>query len=631
MIRAHDATAKELRSRNRELVKVNQQLERRNVELARVADDLTNVLLRMNIAILMLDADRRIRRVTPPAEKLLGLTAAHIGRPIKRLPIEMTISELDEIISTATHRLIEVRKDVRAKDGRWYSMRIGPFLTSEHRIRGVLITFVDIQEIKESQERTQREQKLLSAILDAAKDLLVIVLDPQGHIVQFNQALQKATGYSFEEAKGKVLWDFFPVPAERSKVMERFEATLRGIEKSGETHWLAKSGETRLFAWTNTIVRNDSGGVDYVIRAGVDETKREKAERRAKDSEITLRALLEAPEAILAYNSRSGIVLVNEAAEAMFGYSRTELVGKSVRMLIPERLQSKHAKHETDFFAHPRRRVINGGLNIIGRRKNGSEFPAAIGLSHFTTGDETFAVAFATDITEQKKTEATLLQYHKDLQDLTARLMGAQEEERRRIARQLHDDLGQRLGVLAIEAEGAALAPPPSQKKTQTLLRGLHKRIVKLSEEVRNVAHQLHPSVLDDIGLTAALEELCQEFSSREGIEAVFEQNGVPEDLPKEISSCLYGVAQAALHNILKHARASHVSVKISGTPKAIRFCVSDNGVGFDSEDYRSRHGLGIVSMKERLRLVHGEFSIHSEPAGGTAVRVVVPLATNTA
>jgi signal transduction histidine kinase len=149
---------------------------------------------------------------------------------------------------------------------------------------------------------------------------------------------------------------------------------------------------------------------------------------------------------------------------------------------------------------------------------------------------------------------------------------------------------------------------------------------VELSKDVREISHRLHPPILDDLGLIAALDELSQEFSARERVEVQFTQEAVPLAIPAEVAACLYRIAQEALHNVLKHADAGSVRMKVSGDSSGIYLSIKDTGVGFDSEAGLRRTGLGIVSMKERVRLVQGEFSIYSRPGQGTEVRVFVPL-----
>jgi signal transduction histidine kinase len=230
------------------------------------------------------------------------------------------------------------------------------------------------------------------------------------------------------------------------------------------------------------------------------------------------------------------------------------------------------------------------------------------------------------DVTKRKQAEEELQQSRRELRALAGRLINAEEQERKRISRELHDDLSQKLALLAFDADSLVLAPAPSVEEMKEPLRNIQTRVVQLSQDVRQISHQLHPTILEDLGLTAALSELCEEFSAREGIEVSFEHEGVPKALPVDIASCLYRVSQEALHNVLKHAEASWVRLRVSGRPGGIHLSIRDTGVGFDPEAGKPRPGLGIVSMKERVALVQGEFSIRSQPGQGTEVRVFVPL-----
>jgi len=238
-------------------------------------------------------------------------------------------------------------------------------------------------------------------------------------------------------------------------------------------------------------------------------------------------------------------------------------------------------------------------------------------------------VAWATvsvDITERRRAELALQQSRQELRALAGRLINAEEKERKRISRELHDDLSQKLALLAFDAGSLVLVPPPSADQTREKFRDFQTRVVQLSQDVRQISHRLHPAILEDLGFTAALQELCEEFSAREGIEVVFEQEAVPKALPVDVASCLYRVSQEALHNVIKHSRASQVRLKVSGSPEGIQLRIHDTGVGFDSESASPRHGLGIVSMRERVLFVQGEFSIHSQPGQGTTVEIFVPL-----
>ena len=241
-------------------------------------------------------------------------------------------------------------------------------------------------------------------------------------------------------------------------------------------------------------------------------------------------------------------------------------------------------------------------------------------------GDHVGWATVSVDVTERKRVESNLKESRRELRALAGRLINAEEEERKRISRELHDDLSQKLALLAFDTGSLLQTAPAPADQIQGQLRNLQTRVVQLSEDVRQISHRLHPSVLEDLGLAAALNELCEEISAREGIEALFEQHAVPGALPVDVASCLYRVAQEALHNVLKHAHANQVHLKLSGSSGGIQLTIRDTGAGFDLEKVSLRHGLGILSMKERVRLVQGEFAVHSQPGRGTEVRIFVPL-----
>jgi PAS domain S-box-containing protein len=595
--------------------------------LARLSDELSNVINDVDIPIVILGGDQHIRRFTPPAEKLLRLLPGDVGRPLGHIRMGVNLPDLDESISQVIRGLGDVWREVQAEDGRWYSVRILPFLTAEHKIDGVLIAFVDINDLRVSRETSQRERNLITAILNAARDLLVIVLDRKGCVLQFNRAAQELTGYSLEEVTGKPLWDFLPIPEEKTQVKRGVEELLRGGEAHGETHWLTKQGRRRLVAWTNTAAVGDGGTADYVIRTGVDITSREEALEQVRDSDAAIRTLLEtAPDAVLAHDREGRIVFVNAASETVFGYKRKELIGQPLAILVPERFRQQHAGHVADFFVKPRMRPMAAGLKLFGLRKDGSEFPAEIGLSWFKAKEGALAVSFVSDITERRKSETILLQYQKELQALTARLLGLQEAGNKDLARELHDDLSQKLAALGMEVSTLL---QPSGRPLDSLpgrVHALSARINGLAEGVHAMSRRLHPAVLDELGLEAALREECAAFSTQLGIPCEVESKSVPLSLPEDVSLCLYRVAQESLRNIAKHALATRVRVALSARKDGIALNVEDTGDGFDLKEIKGKGGLGLISMEERARLLNGKFTIQSQPGKGTTVDVFLPL-----
>jgi|CXWL01.1.fsa_nt_gi signal transduction histidine kinase len=235
--------------------------------------------------------------------------------------------------------------------------------------------------------------------------------------------------------------------------------------------------------------------------------------------------------------------------------------------------------------------------------------------------------ALVAEITERIRTEQAILHTKAQLQQVAAQLITVQDEERRRISRDLHDDVNQRLAMLAVEVDTLETRLPSSAEEVGRRLRAIQESIGELSDDVRRLAYQYHPSILDDLGLLIALRRLVDDFKVRTGVDSVLIDQQVTDPVPQEVATCLYRVAQEGLSNIARHAKASRVEVELIKDRAQIRLVVRDWGVGFDlSQTEHRQSGLGLVSMRERVSLVQGTLEIDSRPGAGTCVSVRVPL-----
>jgi PAS domain S-box-containing protein len=442
--------------------------------------------------------------------------------------------------------------------------------------------------------------------------------DAEGFCVYTNRRWSTMSGLSAAESLGHG-WKKVLHPEDRETVFEGWETTARE-GTTWEYRLLTGQGETRWIRAVGGPVLSARGEVTGYVGTLEDVTERKLAEER-------FRLVVEAtPSGMVIVDQLGKIVLVNTRTEELFGYERKDLLGQQVEILVPELSRDGHDALRRDFFTHAQVRQMGAGRELHGVRKDGSWFSVQIGLNPIDTGSGMWVLASVLDTTERRRTERALRESRQDLRALAGRLFRVQEEERKRIARELHDDLSQSVALLAFDTSNLALSPPREAEDLKKALCKLQSRIADLSADIRQIAHQLHPSILEDLGLGAALRELCEEFSARETTPIVFEQQAPQDVLPMEIASCLYRVAQEALHNIQKHARASHIWLTISGDAERVHLCIRDDGVGFASESGASSQGLGIISMKERVRLVQGEFSIHSQPGQGTRLSASVPL-----
>jgi PAS domain S-box-containing protein len=223
------------------------------------------------------------------------------------------------------------------------------------------------------------------------------------------------------------------------------------------------------------------------------------------------------------------------------------------------------------------------------------------------------------DVTDHKLAEDALSQ-------MGRRLIEAHEEERTWIARELHDDINQRIALLAVQLDQGDPGPPSSGAQVSDHIRQVSQRLSDLGKDVQALSHRLHSSKLDYLGIVSAARSFCKELSEQKKVEIKFSHEGITRSLPKEISLCLFRVLQEALQNAVKYSGERHFRVELLGSSEEIQLTVSDSGVGFDQRDAIERHGLGLISMRERLHLVDGEFSIESRPGEGTTIRARVPL-----
>jgi len=228
-------------------------------------------------------------------------------------------------------------------------------------------------------------------------------------------------------------------------------------------------------------------------------------------------------------------------------------------------------------------------------------------------------IGMVADVTERKLAEEAL-------SSVSRRLIEAQEQERARIARELHDDLSQRLALLSISLEQFEQGTPDLSPQARQHLHKIAEAATEVSSNLHDLSHQLHPHKLDTLGLVAALGGFCNEFSRQHNLQVQFVHSDIPGQIPKDVTICFFRIVQEALRNVVKHSGAAEAKVEISGHGDRIDLCISDSGAGFSPESVKAEAGLGLISMRERLRLVGGHLSIESEPSHGTRIRVRIPL-----
>jgi PAS domain S-box-containing protein len=343
---------------------------------------------------------------------------------------------------------------------------------------------------------------------------------------------------------------------------------------------------------------------------------RSRAQQALQESEAKFRLLAETATCAIGIYQGDRFRYINPQAAEITGYSVDELLSMNVERLI-------HPDHRAQVLGRAQARLrgeaVPARYEVKILTKEGEERWVDFAASVTQYKGRPAIIGTAFDVTERKRAEESL-------HELSGRLIQDQEEERTHIARELHDDLSQRLALLSIGLEEADHQTAGSAPALQEHLRELGAQTREIGTDIHRLSHQLHPSQLEVLGLVPALRGYCSDISRQKGLAIEFTNEGVPLGLSPDVSLCLYRIVQEGLQNVCKHSGARRAKVALVGDPEALRLTVVDDGKGFDPAALGASAGLGLVSMRERVRLVHGDFSVHSQPGRGTRLEVRIPL-----
>jgi signal transduction histidine kinase len=322
--------------------------------------------------------------------------------------------------------------------------------------------------------------------------------------------------------------------------------------------------------------------------------------------------------------SRDGVYLDVRTNDAQALYvPRERLLGRNIHDVLPPALAARFDIAFAQVFRTDDTVVIEYDFDVHGEPRHYEARLVRYGNEQILSIDR--------DVSDRKRIELALRQSEEELrashlenEALIARLIVAREAERRRIARELHDGLGQRMCLLNIALD-RAVASGAFGGEGQRELRSIAHDVGEIVSDVHELSHELHPSKLETLGLVASLGALCRETTHQHGVSVAFAESVSPAAFDTTVSLHLYRIAQEALHNIVKHSDARHAYVKLAMASGTLELCVADHGRGFEASG-ELRDGLGLVSMRERVRLLGGQFVVHSRPGAGTRLGVRVPV-----
>jgi two-component system CheB/CheR fusion protein len=526
-----ETSKEELQSVNEELTTVNQELKIKIEELSQANDDFKNLMNSTDIGTIFLDRVLRLKLFTPRARDLFNLLPADVGRPLTDITGQIAVVDLTADLERVLSTLQPIQREVRTRDGHWFLMNILPYRTTEDRIEGVIVTFLDITEHKTTEEQLRESEEQLRLLVESVTDYSIIIQNLEGCIEVWNPGAERMFGYTKAEVVGQSIEIIFtPEDRERGAHLEEMTQAREQGHAADERWHLRKDGSRFYVSGVLTALRNG-------VLSGYAKIARDLTE--SKRTEEELRRAHEALEQRVEERTRE-LAEINEAL-----------------------------------------RVENA---------------------------------------ERRQIEKSRLQ-------LLRQLVRTQEDERRRIARDIHDHLGQqstalRLNLEALKEQCLAyeeLCEPIAQ--TQMIA-------ARLDADVDFLAWELRPASLDDLGLAAALANYVKDWSRHFQIPAQYHSTGLDKERPSpETEISLYRIAQEALNNTYKHAHAKRVDVLLERRNDHVALIIEDDGVGFNPDEAaETQQGLGLLGMRERAGLVGGTLEIESSSDEGTTIFARVPV-----
>ncbi|MDB4964956.1 MAG: h16 [Myxococcales bacterium] len=496
---------------------------------------------------------------------------------------------------------------------------VGAYAQEPPRLRAVLdvarrydrrlIGIVADEFIRAREAALRASERDLATTLDCIGDGM-IATDGDEKIVRFNPVAAQLTGWSVEEALHRSVHDVYRVRDARTT-----------------SELTARDGRVRPITQVRSSIRDSDGPARGVVIVFRDRTEEHEAARALQASEARKAAKLAAAlDAILTIDHTGAIVEFNPAAELVFGYARADAIGRPFEALVPPALRARHRASFQRYLETGEWDLIGQRVEVVLVRADGSEFPAEVAVVRIALPGPALITGYIRDIGEAKRAREELQRRQSELRALAASLQTAREQERVHVSREIHDELGQRLTAMKMDIGWIERRIAVGDRGSDVVerLHAMSELVDSTVDTVRRLATQLRPGILDDLGLTAAIEWQAREFQSRSGIVVEVRCEG-EQPISGETATTLFRVFQELLTNVARHAGATRVEVRLTAGADQVSLEVHDDGRGISALQAATPTSIGLVGIRERMALLGGHFSIVGRAGGGTTVRVEAP------
>lgn len=607
--------------------------------------------------ILVVDANGSILRSNPAFYRLLGYDKDELNGRLFTEIVHKNASVQRFTSLAKTHYFqrsteLPLEMELINKEGIAVPVRLRSTLIKDNKEK-VIEAIGIVDDLREAGGKRALGQKALEAqatLRDALASLgdAILVTDTTGRITSANEALFQMLGYQEDEVVGKHLLEFSPyegnfttTTGENVSILEEYhnyniekanELFEKGKVTNYELYFIRKDGMLVPIEATISVLKDQKGERRGSIAICRDSTARKKAEEALKTSEEKYHNLIEhANDAIISSNKEGIITGFNKKAEEMLGYSHNEIVGKPITLLSPPSEIERTKKALKGLKKAKTLDIIGKTLEGKGLRKDGREVPVESSVYALEVHGEHIITSILRDISERKRAEEKIIEYQNQLRSLASQLTLTEERERRRIATDLHDRIGQALAISKIKLGG--LRESASSIGLDGDIDEIRDLIEQTIQDTRSLIFDLCPPFLYELGFEKALEWLVEEIQKQHGVAALFKNDGKSKPLDDNVRVLLFRTVNELLINIVKHARAQKAKVSVRRDGDSIKIDVEDDGIGFDVIKIQNRMGktggFGLFRIRERLNYLGGQLRVESEPKRGTRVSLVVPIKCN--